>query len=199
MIKALIFDIGGVVIFSDFQLLYKNFANRAGISPEFVAQYHPNSWSELLLGNITLEGFFNDMQKAGARADLDLEQVWLEEALKIVKVNTELLETIDALRKRYTVGVLTNLTPTRKMVDESLKIYDHFEFAILSCVEHLKKPDPKFYELALKKANAQAHESVFVDDKERNTLAAQALGFQDILYTNNEKFFEDLRKLGVKI
>ncbi len=199
MIKAIIFDIGGVVTFTDFQELYANFANRVGIDPEFVAQYHPNSWGKLLVGDITLGGFFQDMKNARAKEGLDLKTVWLEEALKVRVVNEELLNAIAKLRKSYKVGTLTNLSPTRLMVDEYMGIYNHFDFAILSCKEHLKKPDPKFYQLALERAEAKANECVFVDDKESNSIAARELGFTDIIYTTNELLFKEFEKLGIKL
>lgn len=197
MIKAIIFDIGGVVTFTDFHKLYTNFANRVGINPEFVIQYHPNSWDKLLVGDITLDGFFQDMKDAGAKDSLDLKIIWLEETLKVRAVNEELLNVITKLRKNYKVGVLTNLSPSRLMVDQHMGIYDHFDFAILSCIEHLKKPDPKFYQLALSKANATASECIFIDDKESNIIAARELGFKDIAYTTNELLFEELKKLGI--
>jgi epoxide hydrolase-like predicted phosphatase len=197
MIKAIIFDIGGVITFTDFQTLYTNFANRVGISADFVSQYHKDNWTENLLGNITLEQFFQIMKDAGAKEGLDLKAIWLEEALKIRRVNNELLDIIAKLRKNYIVGVLSNLTPSRLMMDEHMSLYNHFEFVVLSCKEHLKKPDPKFYELALHKAKVRAEEAVFVDDKESNVIAAREMGFKDILYTDNHKFVDDIKKLGV--
>ena len=198
-IKAIIFDIGGVVTFTDFQALYANFANRVGISPALVSQYHKDNWNNLLLGTTSLEQFFQDMKNAGAKDGLDLKSVWLEEALKIRKINTELLELIDKLRKNHTVGVLSNLSPSRLILDERMGIYDHFDFVVLSCKEHLKKPDPKFYALALEKAKVNAAEAIFVDDKPNNIITAREIGLKDILYTDNNKFLEDLINLGVQI
>jgi epoxide hydrolase-like predicted phosphatase len=198
-IKAIIFDIGGVVTFTDFQALYTNFANRIGVLPAFVSQYHKDNWNNLLLGNTGLEQFFQDMKNAGAKDGMDLKSVWLEEALKIRKINTELLDLIDKLRKNHTVGVLSNLSPSRLMVDEYMGIYDHFDFVVLSCKEHLKKPDPKFYALALQKAQVNATEAIFVDDKPNNIITAHEIGLKDILYTDNNKFLEDLKNLGIEI
>lgn len=201
MTKALIFDIGGVVTFTDFQGLqglYNNFAHRLGISTDFVFGYHKDNWTENILGNVTLEQFFQAMKDAGAKEGLDIQAVWTEEVLKVTKLNTELLNLILSLRKNYTVGVLSNLTPGRLIVDEHMGIYNYFDFVVLSCKEHLKKPDPKFYELALQKAEVTAGEAVFVDDKESNVAAARQMGFKDILFTENNKFFEDLKKLEIK-
>ncbi len=199
MIKAIIFDIGGVVTCTDFPAIYTNFANRVGISPEFVSRYSINNWNDMILGNISPKQFFEDMKNAGAKPSLDLQAIWIEEALKVRKVNTKLLDIIAKLKKQYIVGVLSNLSSTRLILDEALHLYDHFNFVILSCKEHIKKPDPQFYELALKKAGINPDEAIFIDDNERNTIAAKNLGLIDILYTNNQQLLIDLEKLGVEI
>jgi len=195
MIKAIIFDIGGVITFSDFELLYANFANRIGISPEFVSKYNEENLPELLLGNITLEQFFGAMRDADSKEKGDLESIWIEEALKIRKVNKELLDLIDRLRKKYTIGVLSNLTPSRLIVDKAMGIYNHFDFVLLSCQEHLKKPDPKFYQLAIDRAGVVASSIIYVDDKEKYTSAAADLGFNSITYRVNKQLFEELEDL----
>ncbi len=198
-IKAIIFDIGGVVTLGSFQELYKNFSGRVGIDVQLIDNYHQENWSDLILGNITLEQFFEAFKKAGAGKGVDLQSIWIEEMLKVRTINTQLLKAIDLLRKNYTIGVLSNLTFSRMVVDERMGIYKHFDFLVLSCVEHLKKPDPEFYNLALKKAGVTAEQAVFVDDKDRNTIAAKEIGLKEILFTDNDTFIEDLKKLGVEI
>ena len=49
---------------------------------------------ELVLGNITLEKFWEDVRKAGGRTDLDYEKIWIEEFLKNTEINSELLGII---------------------------------------------------------------------------------------------------------
>lgn len=201
MIKTIIFDIGGVITKSDFKKIYSDFALRIGISPEFVINYHKEKVEDLLLGNITLEDFWKDMKEAGGNPDLNYEAIWIEEALKNRKVNNELLEIIRKLRSNYSVGTLTNLTPSRFIVDEKLDLYSHFDYAILSCKEHIKKPDSRFYHLALTKASAQPGEAIFVDDKEEHIIAAQQIGIKTItyIYSDNSKFVDDLNRIGIYI
>jgi HAD superfamily hydrolase (TIGR01509 family) len=71
----------------------------------------------------------------------------------------------------------------------------------LSCREGFKKPDPEFYELALKIAAVKPEEVIFVDDKEVFTKPAEEIGMKGILYTypDNAKLFEELKQLGVFI
>lgn len=201
MIKTIIFDIGGVVIHSNFRAIYSNFAKRVGLPPEFVVEYHNKKVQDLLLGNITLEQFWKDMIDAGANPKLDIKKIWIEEGIKNREVNNELLSIIKELRKNYSVGVLTNLTPFRLILDNKINLYSYFDYTVLSCKEHTKKPNHKFYRLALKVASVKPEESVFIDDKESCTKPAEEVGMRTILYTypDNMKLLEDLRRLGVSV
>ena len=198
-IKTILFDIGGVVTFTNFEALYKNFGKRVGLDSQMIIDYQVKNWSDLILGNIDLGQFFSKLKGSIISDRSVLQTVWIEEMIKVRTVNSDLLNIIPQLRKHYSVGVLSNLTFSRMVADEAMALYDYFDFTVLSCHEHLKKPDPAFYNLALERTGAQAEEAVFIDDKERNTLAAKALGLKDILYSDNEKLVADLKSLGVEV
>lgn len=198
-IKTILFDIGGVVTFTDFEALYKNFGKRVGLDPQAIINYQQQNWGDLILGNIDLGQFFNQLKGTIVSDRSVLQAAWIEELIKVRTINGDLLDMIAQLREHYSVGVLSNLTFSRMVADEAMALYEHFDFTVLSCHEHLKKPDPAFYNLALQRAGARADEAVFVDDMERNTLAAKAFGLKDILYTDNNKLIADLKSLGVEV
>jgi putative hydrolase of the HAD superfamily len=124
-----------------------------------------------------------------------------------------LLEYIEKLRKKYRVGTLTNLTPARELVDRETGIYSHFDYAILSCEEHFKKPDPAFYRLALERASVAPKEAIFVDDQEKYVAAAESIGICGVRYgevrnnrllevfgnSANVQLFRDFEKFGVSV
>jgi len=43
--------------------------------------------------------------------------------------------------------------------------------------------------------NVKSEEAIFIDDKERNTKAAEALGIKSIIFKNFDQFKKDLEKL----
>ncbi|GAA6007945.1 hypothetical protein JCM11491_006551 [Sporobolomyces phaffii] len=55
-----------------------------------------------------------------------------------------------------------------------------FDEYIESCVEGLRKPDPRFFQLALDKLGIKAEEAVFLDDIGHNLMAARKLGIRTI-------------------
>jgi epoxide hydrolase-like predicted phosphatase len=201
MIKTIIFDIGGVVTHTDFPAIYSNFARRIGIAPEVVIEYHKTHLDDLLLGNITAEKFWQDMRDAGGNPKLNFEEIWVEEGLKNRHINDGMFLLIEDLRKRYSIGTLTNLTTSRLLIDKKTDLYAHFDYAVLSCEEHLKKPDPAFYQIALARAKVQPAEAVFIDDKEEFVTPVEKVGMNGIVYRypNNDGLIENLKTIGITI
>lgn len=201
MIKTIIFDIGEVITRTNFKAIYSNFAARVGLAPEFVINYHKEKIDDLLLGNITLEKFWSDMRRAGANPKLDLQQIWIEEGIKNREINHQLLNIILKLRNNYSIGVLTNLTHSRKIIDEEMDLYSSFDYAVLSCDEHLQKPDPEFYKIVLRAASAKPEDAIFVDDKAKCIAGAEQVGIKGVVYAwpNNTKLIKNFKQLGVVI
>lgn len=195
MKKAIIFDIGKVVISFHLLDLYKVFAEKAGIPWEFIDSFRKEKSKEFTLGEMTKEDFFGELQKHAKNFDAaGLEKLWIEEGSKLIEINQELVDWIQEHRGKYTIGALTNLHPARLLLDEKIGIKNYFDFVALSCIEHLKKPDPAFYNLALQQAGVEAQDVVFVDDNPDYVLAAKQLGFKDVLFTENKSLFAALEE-----
>ncbi len=186
---------------TDFQAIYSGFARRIGIAPEVVNDYHKTNFDDLLVGNITSEQFWDAMKNAGGDPDRDYKKIWVEEGVKNREINADLFGYIGKLRKRYRIGALTNLTPMRALIDREMDLYSHFDYAILSCDAHLKKPDPAFYGLALAAAAAGPKEAIFVDDHVEYAAAAESMGLESIEYTypDNIRLKEGFEKLGISV
>ncbi len=199
MIKTIMFDMGGVVVRTDFDALYAKFASRMRIPPEFVTNYRDKHAPDLTLGQTTWKHFQKDMEKAVGRPLPTFNKIWLEEGLKARTNNEPLLEIIATLRKHYSVGVVTNLTEGRWLIDKKTKIYANFDYTVLSCRDHLKKPDPAFYHLALSRASAKPDEAIFVDNKTEYIVGAEELGIKTITYSDNTHLLKSLQQFGVSI
>lgn len=201
-IKAIIFDVGGVITKTHWSQLYTNFANYLGISQNIVINFHKDYLDQMILGEISFQNFIEKVKPDVIKDQSDLNKlknVWVEESLKLLNLNKPLLEMIDSLRKSYTLMILTNLSESRKFVDEQLGLYSHFDYVFLSYNERLKKPDERFYQLALLKTGFKPEEVIFIDDTEEHVLAANELGIKGIIFRNNNQFKSDLLKLGVNI
>lgn len=152
---------------------------------------------ELILLKAELDGIVEKSMKG----EMTFEQVWTQvlklrgrehELEKILEIwwdsekfvaDTKLL--IQELHiKSYSVALFTNNWPNMKeriiknINDDSSVIKHMFE----SSVEHLRKPDIKFYELVQNRTGAKGNEIFFIDDKKINLTTAKDLGWQTFLY-----------------
>ena len=200
MIKALIFDVDGVITQLDIPALYLHFSRSIGLPENFIADYYKEHLQEQLLGHKLFSDLF--LLAKNIKPVLDeatFKQTWLKKVQALTTVNTELLELIDDLRTTYTCGVLTDNSEGRAMMDKKLNLSQHFDFYLESHKEHLKKPDPKFFYLALSKANCKAEEAVFIDDKENLATSASSLGMHGITFIDNSSLKHYLQMLNVKL
>ena len=69
------------------------------------------------------------------------------------------------------------------------------EDMVISGVEHVMKPDPRIFELALQRFGIKAEETVFIDDNPNNVAGACNLGIHGILFQSTGQLKEELKKL----
>ncbi|MFT8639301.1 MAG: HAD family phosphatase [Bifidobacterium sp.] len=110
----------------------------------------------------------------------------------------DLLRDLDAAG----VGVwgLTNFT--KASVDEALRRFSELAFlhdVIISAEERLIKPDPRIYQLALRRFGLDAERTVFVDDRIRNVEAARHCGIHGIEFVDARQLRHDLQKIGLSL
>ncbi|MGN1374596.1 MAG: HAD-IA family hydrolase [Bacilli bacterium] len=93
---------------------------------------------------------------------------------------------IKALKdKAYKLFLLTYITEdSYNYINETININSIFTGGIYSYQEHLIKPNPKNYELIIKRFNLNKSETIFFDDKEKNVKAAKETGLKSIVFTS---------------
>jgi putative hydrolase of the HAD superfamily len=73
----------------------------------------------------------------------------------------------------------------------------YFDVFLSSCYLGLRKPDPRFFDLALDVLQRDPEEVVFIDDRVHNCEAAQALGIHAIPYQDEAQCVQALERLGL--
>jgi len=103
----------------------------------------------------------------------------------------EVLKKIKDHPKSYKLLALSNWSqetfPIAQQRHPELEI---FEDILISGKEKLIKPDPAFFRLLCKKYDVQPYHCLFIDDLEKNILAAAQLGFH-VHHFKNAKALED--------
>jgi len=190
MIKAIVFDFFGVVcpdlLWSWLGKTYKDLESQR--------DFFQNLTNQLDRGRMDEATFVQKIaEKTGFASETILPQIHKEFGL-----DEELLELIAQLKNKYKIGLMSNARAgiLRKMLEEH-NLYKYFDEVVISSEIGFIKPEKEFFEEALKKLNLHKEEIIFVDDRERNILAAESLGIKSFVYTSVEKLKLDLDKEGI--
>lgn len=93
-----------------------------------------------------------------------------------------LVQYIRSLRPRRRTALLSNAFSDLRDALERWGIVDAFDQLIISSEVGLMKPDPRIFELAVRRLEVAPAEAVFVDDFELNVRAAKAVGLAAIRF-----------------
>ena len=197
MIKAIIFDWGGVYIDEPMEGLVKYCSKRLGVHKQEFIRIFKDYEKQLKTGTVTENHFWEQVC-----ADLDVPVVqglWREAVEEVFTVKEKTLRLIKALSEEYIVALLTNTEqPSIEYLYEK-GLDKPFDLIIASSEEGCIKPEPKIYERALEKLKLKPDETIFIDDNPEFVKGAQKLGIQSIQYHNHEQLVQELNKLGVTV
>ncbi len=119
---------------------------------------------------IRLEAFRQTLRDVG-KADDDLashlNQVYLKHRFENVELFDDVLPALEALRTNYIVGLLSN----GNTYPECCGLDDMFRFVVFSQDHGIEKPDPRIFQIALKKAGCTERQLLHVGDSLENDVA----------------------------
>ena len=109
------------------------------------------------------------------------------------RLDEGLVSYIRSLKERYSTGIISNAwDDVRAMIEQRWNMADAFDQIMISAEEKLVKPDPRIFHLALEKLEAAPEEAVFIDDFTKNIAGAQAVGMHAIQFYSSEQIRADL-------
>jgi glucose-1-phosphatase len=184
MIKAIIFDWGGVLAPSD----HKYAANK--LQPKY---------------NFNKESFLKVLGKKEVECSEDSNyQAFIDEAKKFNIPEQEIIDTLNKTApnelfafsktiKNYTLGILSNQMQFR--TDSIKEQYDltHFEYVFFSSEMGTQKPKADCFQIVLDKISIPAEHCLFVDDRLENIEAAKALSMQTLHCKDIKETIEELK------
>ncbi len=186
-IKAVLFDLGKVILHFDFTPAFSRLSSACSMSPDEIRDYFSKSGLEVLYdgGKISSTEFYSQVKK-GLGHDLsfsEFKDIWN----RIFTPNVKIVSLIRRLKKRRTRLVLvSNTNPMHfKYILKRYPVMNHFQKHILSYKEKIRKPDARIYRTAIRACRAKPHEIFYIDDRDDLTQAAQAIGFFTFTYKNN--------------
>ena len=201
-VRAIIFDIGRVLVRVDIRKAKMGLADGLPLSPEELWSAIENDprWSDWQEGRMSAGDWYLNLSKR-LNLSLDFESftsVW-NSALDPAPIHSN--ELFEALSKRYRLGLLSNTDPSHVARLESS--YDFFRYfpqsvRIYSCVVGASKPDPLIFREALKACHVRAEEALYIDDIPAYAEAARRLGIAAIQYQSPDQLRGELAFFGVE-
>ena len=200
-IRAIIFDIGRVLVRVDISRSMAGLSEGLALSPQEVWSAIENDprWIDWQEGRISPRDWHLHLGKrlGGTLSFADFTATW-NRALDHQPIqDTAFLEK---LGKRYKLALLSNTDPIHVAHLEST--YDFFPFfprRVYSCSVGASKPNPLIYREALTACKVQADEAIYIDDVPAYAEAAQKLGMTGIVFRSPAQLAEDLEKLGIDV
>lgn len=200
MIRAVIFDVGGVLMHteaSDRRLL--TFDALLGWEPDTLRLrlYSGPAWEAVSKGELSLAAYWAEVGQE-LEGVLPADFVGYHDNFYGATLDRATLRLAWRLRSRYHIGLLSNATTllARDVVMEP-RFRGLFDEVIISALEGYRKPEPEAFLIAARRFHLLPEACVLVDDKERNILAAAAVGMQGVVYENALKTEQALREMGV--
>jgi putative hydrolase of the HAD superfamily len=195
------FDFGGVITDSPFDA-FQRYEEAEGLPVGAIRSINAtnpdtNAWARLERGEVDISEFCDlfegEAHAAGYRVDARVVMARLSG-----EVRPAMVEALRRCSERFKTTCLTNnfvleqnadQLPARPDVAEALALFD---VVLESSKLGVRKPDPRFYEMACEIVGVTPDQVVYLDDLGINLKPARAMGMRTIKVTSPETALEEL-------
>jgi putative hydrolase of the HAD superfamily len=196
MIRAVIFDLGQVIVPFDYRRGYRRISELSGIpAAEVPAMIRPGGLVERLeCGKIQPRDFVRELSALlGIRCSYEeFCEIWSSIFLPETLLSEELLRSI---ANRYRMVLLSNTNAIHfEMIRERYPLLRHFHAFVLSHEVGAMKPSPAIYARAVEAAGCAAGECFFTDDIPEYVEGARRFGIDAVLFETAQQIEAELRK-----
>jgi putative hydrolase of the HAD superfamily len=187
VIRAVFFDFGGVIVSSPFDA-FTSYEQRSGLPAGLLRSINAtnpdtNAWARLERSELDIAEFVEAFEAEAEAAGHPVDGRAVLECL-VGELRPQVVEAVRRCSERFVTGLLTNnfLTGDARSGPhpEWAEVLGMFDVVVESSRVGVRKPDPRFYELACGLAEVQPNEVVFLDDLGVNLKPARALGMTTI-------------------
>lgn len=197
MIKAVIFDYGGVIIpGGGANEPAESMSAFLHIPIKEAERIVSLLWDDYVAGRLSEEEYWRRVEiEHGQPIPQSINQT--RSSWEQVTPLPEMITLIDELKaKGYIVGLLSNITSGTETTIRNGGGYDLFDPCILSCNVGHAKPGLSIYQELLNQLHGiETDEIVFIDDQQRYLNTAASLGIMTILAIDSGQIVQDLDNL----
>jgi glucose-1-phosphatase len=200
-IRAVIWDMGGVLVRTENQAPREQLAQRLGLTPkELTALVFDTEIS----AKATVGGVMEDAVWQNVAETLNLDAnglaAFTQEFWAGDNLDAGLHQFVNELHTNYKIGLLSNAwSGARAVLERKYHMLSVFDVSIFSAEVGLAKPDPSIYQLALLRLGVEAAQAIFVDDVKANVDAANSLGMHGVRFINSLQARQDVMQIIANI
>jgi epoxide hydrolase-like predicted phosphatase len=202
--KALMVDLGGVIIDLDFSAFIK----------EVIPPTMQNAQTQLMMeffrqsdiyhqGLIEDEEFYHLACNVIEACVLNKEEFFKAFNSIISEVNENMINLIKNIKRKNDLKLICisniNSSHHEYIKEQDWNIFELFDDVVLSHEVKITKPNPKIFKNAIKKAKCKPKEIIYIDDGLNNVKAAQEMNINAIKFNSVSEIIKKLKDLGVKV
>jgi len=184
VIKAVLWDFGGVILTSPFDAFAEH-ERRVGLPEGFIrgvnaTNPHGNAWAQLERQEITIDDFNTAFEAEALALGGNISGA---DVLELIagEVRPEMVAALRRCRDAgFAQACLTNNVASENPRPEVEDVMALFDVVIESSKLGIRKPEPRFYELACEALEVEPDECVFLDDLGINLKPARDMGMTTI-------------------
>lgn len=188
-LRAVLWDFGGVILTSPFEA-FRRYESATGLPQDFIRTInstnpHSNAWALLERSDISTKEFDELFaQESSAHG----HRVPGADVLALLSgdIRPNMVAALDAvIAAGFKTACLTNNMVTtsessNERASELTAVMDRFDVIVESSKVGVRKPEPRFYEIACEMLDVTPGECVFLDDLGINLKPAAAMGMRTI-------------------
>jgi glucose-1-phosphatase len=198
-IKAVIFDLGNVLVNYNVEKAAKRFAAASGLSTrEIWRRFFLSRFEQAYTrGDIsTLEFYGIACKTLGVPIPLaTFRHYWND----IFWENPGMDKLLTRIKRHYPLYLISNTNELHfSHIKKNFKLLRHFDRKFPSHEVGARKPDVKIYRRVLRKIGLRPEETVFIDDMKSFIRGARKVGMHTIHFETCGQLVKDLRNLGIQ-
>jgi epoxide hydrolase-like predicted phosphatase len=195
-IRAVFFDLGGVIVRTEFQAPRQHLAERLGMEYDDLVKlvFESKSAIQATVGLLTEDEHWAAVALRLHLSESEIQAV-RDEFFAGDVIDLPLLDFMRGLRKQFKVGLISNAWSGLRPWIVAKKFEDAFDAMTISAEAQVAKPDAGIYQIALEKFGVAPAESVFLDDFPANVTGAQEVGMQAIQFIRPTQALDELNQI----
>ena len=196
MIKAVIFDFGGVVK-ADESVSLRDIASAYKISQKDLIKKIKTPVKLFQEDILTENQFWNKLSLSLAQpVPKNKNKLWRNGYEANFYIYPEIIELVKKLKNNgIKTAILSNTIKPHVNIINKFGGYNNFDVVVLSTRVKLTKPNPEIYLLTAKRLIVKPKECVFIDDKKENLVPAKKLGMKIVLAKSPKQIIRDIYQI----